>query len=826
MRPTRETLGFALALAVCLVLFLHDTLVGGKILSPADVLLVEASFRPAGTTDYEPLNRLLMDPVLQFQPWLEFNRAMVRQGRLPLWNPYAGCGTPHLANGQSAVFDPFHLIAYLGTVPQALAWMAAGRLWAAGLGMFLLARAWGCGFWGRWFAGLVYPFCGFLILWLLYPVTPVAIWLPWILLASDRVLKRPGPRNAGLLALVVALVIAGGHIQTSAHVLLAAGLLAIWRMTRRLPGTGPAPVPPVRHSAPGDPLSPGLHTAEETVVVPNSGRFESRSGLLAWTAGIALGVLLAAVQVLPLAGYLARSSVWSDRQRETAAWYTLARPRLADALCTALPYLYGSQRRGHPNLARGLGVHNLNESAGGYAGLATLIWLAPLALGRRSSRPEVGLLAAMGIIGAMAAFRVFPVDNLFRALPVLSVTDNRRFTLWVAFSLCLLGGFGMDALACGSRLPRRWVLVWLACAAILAAAAVAVPRLEPVLRRQARRHYRETARLVPQADASLLAARGERQVRAALDFLPRYYGMAAFELVLLVILAQRVVRPGSRRAGLVPAVLTGVTLLELGGFGMGLNPGVPLSVHDIEPPTLPQLRRALKPGARLLGIGEELPPNVLMRFGLADPRNYDSVELTDSLGFFAPLYDPGTGALSSRAQITWDGVLRARDRLEAACVQAVIGSSRPPDSFPRMERMGNVWIAWLDPRPRVSFSVPGSDFSARQQPGEIVVRTHGPTAGPLVIRETWDPGWNARIDGGTVFIDKHEDSFMSIYVPAGDHQVELRYRPAAVVLGLWGSALGTLAMILALTERLCFRIPGITRTGLGRIHALTLESSQ
>ena len=69
-----------------------------------------------------------MDPVLQFQPWLEFNRTMIRAGRLPLWNPYAGCGAPHLANGQSAVFDPFHVMAYLGTLPEAYAWMAAGAV--------------------------------------------------------------------------------------------------------------------------------------------------------------------------------------------------------------------------------------------------------------------------------------------------------------------------------------------------------------------------------------------------------------------------------------------------------------------------------------------------------------------------------------------------------------------------------------------------------------------------------------------------------------------------------------------------------------------------
>ena len=190
----REMIAFCAVLAVCVSIFFHETLFGDKVLSPADVLLVSASFREPGAGDYEPANRLLMDPVLQFQPWLEFNRTMIRRGRLPLWNGYAGCGTPHLANGQSAVFDPFHILAYVGTTPGAYAWIAAGRLWTAGLGMFLLARSWGLGFWGRWFAGLTYPFCGFLVLWLLFPVTSVAIWMPWLFLATDRVFRAPGAR--------------------------------------------------------------------------------------------------------------------------------------------------------------------------------------------------------------------------------------------------------------------------------------------------------------------------------------------------------------------------------------------------------------------------------------------------------------------------------------------------------------------------------------------------------------------------------------------------------------------------------------------------------
>src|SRR5262249_13672771 len=154
----------ALTLAVLVTGFLGEALVGGKVLSPADVLRVQASFHAqesakgatTAATDHEPANRLLMDPVLQFQPWLQFSRKLIREGRLPLWNDLAGCGAPHLANGQGAVFDPFHWIAYLGTLPRAHGLMAAARLWFAGLGMFLLARRWGLGAWGRWFAGLTF----------------------------------------------------------------------------------------------------------------------------------------------------------------------------------------------------------------------------------------------------------------------------------------------------------------------------------------------------------------------------------------------------------------------------------------------------------------------------------------------------------------------------------------------------------------------------------------------------------------------------------------------------------------------------------------------
>ncbi len=698
MSPFRELLTFILILGLGLTAFFHESLLGNKVLSPADVLLVSASFRDETTADYEPANRLLMDPVLQFQPWLEFNRRMVRSGRLPLWNGQAGCGVPHLANGQSAVFDPFHLLAYLGPTPRAYAWIAAARLFAAGIGMFLLARIWGLGYWGRWFAGLVYPFCGFLVVWLLFPVTSVAIWMPWLFLATECVFRSPGPRTAGGLAVATALVLFGGHIQTSAHVLLAVGLYAIWK----------------------------------TWFEREQGPIEIRRIWLAGMAGLVLGVAMAAVQILPMAAYLARSPVWGDRQRELPAWWSVVSPRWLDALCTAIPYAYGSQRFGHPNLARALGVHNLNESAGGFAGLTAVIWLAPLAFVVRRRSPRVGFLAGMVVIGAMGAFRLPPVDNLLRAIPVLDVTDNRRLTLWVAFGLTMLGGIGLDHLGETWRLARGWIAMAIVGAIGMGTLAIAVRGFEPSIRARAFAHYERAAEESAGADPATYRERAKRQVRRTLDFLPRTYGLAATELGILAALMV-VLRRARAGPAWTPPVVLAMTLVDLGLFGSGLNPAIRPELHALEPPVIDRLREGLPPGARAMGLGEELPPGVLMRFGLADPRNYDSVELARSLSWFDPIYEPSGSGRTSRSPVTWESAIRGRDRLRDASVGALVAATPPPPgAFDRVEESGHVWIAWLDARPWAETGSDSDEIEWCRHPGraDFRIRAEAPDASP------------------------------------------------------------------------------------------------
>ena len=790
MSSRRELATFGLILGTALSGFFCESLFGGKVLSPADVLFVSASFRShrGAGADYEPQNRLLMDPVLQFQPWLEFNRNMIRGGRLPLWNSHAGCGTPHLANAQSAVFDPFNLIACFGSLPGAFAWMAAARLWVAGLGMFVLAQSWGLSVWGRWFAGLAFPFCGFLVVWLLYPVTNVAVWMPWLFWATDRVIDRMDSRQVATLAIFAGFTIVGGHIQTSAHVLLAAGVYAVVRFARGSLGAA------------------------------------IRSGI-GWSTGIGLGFLLGAVTIVPLAVYLTKSPVWEDRERARPSPLAITKPRLCDAVCTAIPYIYGSQRRGQPNLARALGVHNLNESAGGFAGLATLLWLAPHAWLARKLQSQVAFLAGLTGFGILGAFGIAPVANLLRAAPVLNVMDQRRLTLWVGFGLVLLGGIGLDHLE--TRWPRRtsrfWVTLWVAAALSLLIAAASVSRAEPLLRARAEDHYARAAG-IDRAESDRYHARAERQVRATLEFVPRTLTLAGLELAgmaLLAVLSGRgFVSWNVARSGLLA-----LTVCELIAFGYGLNPAI--APEDDRPGTevAARLRQLAAGSGRVLGLGEEWPPNVAMRYGLNDVRNYDSVELRRNLEWLAGLYEPSREARSSRRAITWDGVVRCRERLFDSGVAAVVAATPPPRSLEgRVERVGGVYVMGLDAAPKFQAEAATGPLSVVDTPGEMRIDLDVAREDVLIVRETFDPGWHARIDGQSVRIRPYRETFLSVPLRPGRQRIELIYDPPEVRLAsgvsFWALVFSVL-MLAGFGSLSPFRF---LCEGLGRSRAVGLES--
>ena len=140
------------------------------------VRLVDPLFRqPDPPTAFTRPPSWLWDPSVSsalFDPWAYTNyqphdllaAQALRVGEWPLWNPYNGLGAPILANGQASPLFPLKLPLYLllnsGLVPASLAfsYYLLLRLWLAGCGTYLWARAAGLKHQAALLAALIFMF--------------------------------------------------------------------------------------------------------------------------------------------------------------------------------------------------------------------------------------------------------------------------------------------------------------------------------------------------------------------------------------------------------------------------------------------------------------------------------------------------------------------------------------------------------------------------------------------------------------------------------------------------------------------------------------------
>jgi hypothetical protein len=82
----------------------------------------------------------------------------------------------------------------------------------------------------------------------------------------------------------------------------------------------------------------------------------------------------------------------------------------------------------------------------------------------------------------------------------------------------------------------------------------------------------------------------------------------------------------------------------------------------------------------------------------------------------------------------------------------------------------------------------------RDEPDLVQAVVELPRPGYLVLADTWDPGWRARVDGEPAEVLRANWVFRAVPVPAGRHVVELRYAPTSFRVGL---VLAGLPLVLA-----------------------------
>lgn len=81
------------------------------------------------------------------------------------------------------------------------------------------------------------------------------------------------------------------------------------------------------------------------------------------------------------------------------------------------------------------------------------------------------------------------------------------------------------------------------------------------------------------------------------------------------------------------------------------------------------------------------------------------------------------------------------------------------------------------------------------QPGHLRLRAVAESPAVLVISAVYFPGWQARVDGQPAELLRADGAWQAVSLPAGEHEIELIYRPIPLLVG---GSLSALALGLAL----------------------------
>src|SRR5882672_6408759 len=156
MKSQRSFLLLATLLFALLVGATYFPIFLGKVPIPADKILQFPPWQAFVPSQSPQETADIGDLVTFFFPFRAFAARAVRQGTLPLWNPYILSGAPFQANAQSALFYPMTWLYFI--LPMLTAWSVhlALRVFLAAIFMALFVRSIGASKTGAILSGLIF----------------------------------------------------------------------------------------------------------------------------------------------------------------------------------------------------------------------------------------------------------------------------------------------------------------------------------------------------------------------------------------------------------------------------------------------------------------------------------------------------------------------------------------------------------------------------------------------------------------------------------------------------------------------------------------------
>lgn len=703
-------------------------------------------------------------PSLQFYPWREFAISELAAGRPPLWNPYNGAGAPLFANYQSALLYPPNTLSLLLSGPQMIGWLGMIHLFWAGVGMWLLTGELRLPTLARGVGALAYALNGAVVSRFgTPPMVDTAAWLPWLILAAERVLSRRTLLDLAFLTTVLTMQLLAGHAQWTFYSLIMTGLYALYRLF-------------VAHTdLPPSKLTP----------------------LVMLTAGVMLAVGLTAVQLVPTAELQRQSQRSEGVDEDFALNFSYEWPSL---ITQFNPMFYGNPGNGS------YVIPGAYFEMASYIGIFPII-VALLAIGhyvlnrrRLGDSMAIRLIPLFAIVTLIAFIFAFGRNSLlfvflFRHVPTFNLFQApARWLLLAVFSLSMLAAIGTSLLKFDRRARSR--------ARLGLAAAVGVTLLGLLL-------------LIIFRDRPLLSGifvLGVQLIGVGIALAtlpkadaPRWRFWAAGVLVFVAadllwanalsnptVPASFYDRRASTQEGRTYQTDQALREAEFDKFLLFKDYRVAVQRQD-------EYRAAGFPNLNML----DRQPS----FNTFEPLRPAGIERFTKL-----LNDHPAPNLYAAAAIPQPGNPSA-PRVWLA--PTVIRTENPVRAMsdPAWQPMLTAFVE--GDAPTLAGAQTGSAQIEQETPTSLRILVDAPMSAALVLADTWYPGWAATMDGTPAPIYRANAAFRAVIVPAGKHTIIMIYVPDSLRIGGVLSLFSVVVLIVLLIAGFVYRrhTPGTQAPG-------------
>ncbi|MEQ8762290.1 MAG: YfhO family protein [Planctomycetota bacterium] len=831
-------------------------LVGLVFLAPA--LFTERVYMPAHTRQFLPWrdsrtpeeiealrevsNLAMTDQLFMFHPQVMLNRESLRQGELPLWNPYVLGGVPHLQQQVPAVSSPLVALTLLMDPLEAWGWIAALQLSLAGVLMFLFLRVIGKPTLPSLVGGLVFALSGWMTSRLhYYQITGASIWLPLALLGIEGIVRGRRLPGALAIALAIGMAFVAGFPQVAVITAYLTGGYAVWR------GVG---------------------------LWKKSGRKATATIIGVAAAASVWGLLLASFQMLPAAEFaFSGESSRSDMTLEAYESQSLSTEALVTFLAPeafGTPDWYGTLRSSKVASNSLLQFTYLTSwenfvEITGYIGILPLL-LAVLGLltpfGQRAHSAD-RYWSLMTIVALLVALGTPLLAVVFR-LPGMSFGDPKRFFFVTTFGLSVLAAHGAHRLLAERLEGTMRLRMTMAIAAFLVALAglnLWVRSDESLQQRLCQ--WIADSEFVRKNVGMVSAVEIPSGLQSNLDVPPEDLSanvellrasarhVAVWALISMAWFSLLLAKVSRKKIALIVVTLIGAITVDLSLFGLPLNRAVPETGMYESSPLIGYLQQDRSPeGVRFLRYGGipspphvSLMPNTGMLYGLHDAQGYITLTVKRYEELF-DLIEPGRGLtvgvlnlshprsldsplvdlLGIRYFLTTEDVWPKEDQrplIREGSTRVFANEGTLPRAFlvshvVRAESKEDAAAALTDPSfdPARTAIVEGEltqeyaetadplDEAAadivRYEPRTVVVEVAPEKPSLLVLTDNWLEGWRVTVDGEDRPIVRTDYTFRGVEVRPGDQYVYFRYSPPEVQWGLGLMGVSGAAWLLAL----------------------------